>query len=535
MANLTERVEYIISVQDKFTKSFQKVEKGMKGIQGEVEKTKKSTESLTSSLEEVAGALGLGMALKGFFNLGMELEKTRIQFEVLTGSAGAASQVIDDINKFAARTSFQQMDLQKHAQMMMNFGIETESVVDNLKMLGDVSGGDRNRMRALTLAFSQASATGRLMGQDLLQMVNAGFNPLKSISDETGRSMQDLKKDMEKGLISFDMVEETFKKATSEGGKFHGMMDQVADTGFGKMSTIMGNFQVLIAEVSEKFIDNMKPMLDVVINIVNWMMKHQDAVGAIIAVLVPLAAGITAVVAGMQAWAIIQSLVNVLLIANPIGLVITAIAALVSGVIYAYQTFDEFAGIIDGTWSYMKNLYDIFTDFFEDMNMDNFVTKFTGAFKKIKEYLVDFVKTTFMPFVEAWENVKRGNFAAAAKSLGEGVWNLTPFGQIQTLAEGIFATDAFQKGYKSTITKREEEDKASKKDLPGDFAAKGPGAANNDISGKGGSMQGITIKIENFGRIDNVTVASPDEIAQFETQFKRLMASVLNDSTKGFR
>ena len=78
----------------------------------------------------------------------------------------------------------------------------------------------KNKLSSLTLAFSQVQSTGRLMGQDLLQMIGQGFNPLQIISEKTGRSMADLKKDMENGAISADMVTEAFKIATSEGGRF---------------------------------------------------------------------------------------------------------------------------------------------------------------------------------------------------------------------------------------------------------------------------------------------------------------------------
>ena len=75
-----------------------------------------------------------------------------------------------------------------------------------LKQIGDISMGNAERFNSLALAFAQMSATGRLMGQELLQMVNAGFNPLKTMSETTGKSMETLKDEMSKGAISADMV-----------------------------------------------------------------------------------------------------------------------------------------------------------------------------------------------------------------------------------------------------------------------------------------------------------------------------------------
>ena len=69
------------------------------------------------------------------------------------------------------------------------------------------------------------TASGRLMGQDLLQMINAGFNPLSEISRKTGKSIGVLKEEMEKGKISAEMVTQAFYSATQAGGQFHGMTD----------------------------------------------------------------------------------------------------------------------------------------------------------------------------------------------------------------------------------------------------------------------------------------------------------------------
>ena len=76
--------------------------------------------------------------------------------------------------------------------------------------------GNAERFQRLALAFSQVSAAGKLQGQDLLQMVNAGFNPLQEISKKTGESMLELKERMSDGRISLKEVEEAMKSATSE-------------------------------------------------------------------------------------------------------------------------------------------------------------------------------------------------------------------------------------------------------------------------------------------------------------------------------
>jgi tape measure domain-containing protein len=115
-------------------------------------------------------------------------------------------------------------------------------------MLSDVTGGNNERFKMMSLAFSQTSAAGRLMGQDLLQMINAGFNPLQQISKITGESMLTLKKRMEDGGISAEEVRRAFEAATAEGGMFHGMTERLADTMGGRLNIAYSNFEKFLAD-----------------------------------------------------------------------------------------------------------------------------------------------------------------------------------------------------------------------------------------------------------------------------------------------
>jgi tape measure domain-containing protein len=112
-----------------------------------------------------------------------------------------------------------------------------------LKQIGDISMGDEERFKSLTLAFAQMSSTGKLMGQDLLQMINAGFNPLSVIAEKTGKSIGQLKKDMEAGAVSSEMVADAFRMVTAEGGRFYGMTQKQAEGIRGLQAQLEGSLQ----------------------------------------------------------------------------------------------------------------------------------------------------------------------------------------------------------------------------------------------------------------------------------------------------
>jgi tape measure domain-containing protein len=144
----------------------------------------------------------------------------------------------------------------------MSFGVSVDETLPILKTLGDVSMGNAERFGSLALAFAQTQAAGRLMGQEVLQFVNAGFNPLQEISRKTGRSMIELKKAMEDGAISSAMVTDAFKSATSAGGLFFGALEKGASTTEGKIAKFNDTILGLKVSFGTGFNEGLKSALD---------------------------------------------------------------------------------------------------------------------------------------------------------------------------------------------------------------------------------------------------------------------------------
>lgn len=179
-----------------------------------------------------------------------EMEALQISFETLAGTQ-MGKQLYNDIKQFAATTPMMMGDLAKGAQTLLGFNIEAEKVMPILRQIGDISMGDSQKFNSLALAFAQMSSTGKLMGQDLLQMINAGFNPLVIIAEKTGKTIAELKDEMSQGKISVEMVEDAFKTATSEGGKFNGMLQQQAKGMKGAIAQMEGAIQNTLNDFGE--------------------------------------------------------------------------------------------------------------------------------------------------------------------------------------------------------------------------------------------------------------------------------------------
>lgn len=219
--------------------------------------TAETMNMLTGKLKQMSGMLLGGMGLK---ELASRVISVRAEFEsmetslkvLLGGNEERLNNIMGQIKEYALASPLNTKDMVGAVQMMTSFGIEAEKSIDYLKAIGDISMGDTGKFNSLALAFSQMSSAGKLMGQDLMQMVNQGFNPLEEIARKTGKSIGELKNEMSKGAITSKMVQDAFISATSAGGKFYGMASEGAKTLNGQISMLQESFDNMFNEIGSK-------------------------------------------------------------------------------------------------------------------------------------------------------------------------------------------------------------------------------------------------------------------------------------------
>lgn len=207
------------------------------------------------SLGKALGVIGGIATLK---QLGSEIIRVRGEFqsmqtaiETMVGK-DVAGKLMPQIKELAKISPLTMSDMVGAEKMMLGFNIQAEDTIKYLKALSDISMGESSKFNSLTLAFSQMSATGRLLGGDLNQMINAGFNPLQVIAEKTGKSIATLKDEMSKGAISAEMVQQAFIDATSAGGKFYGMSENASQTINGQISMMQDAWDNALNEIGQK-------------------------------------------------------------------------------------------------------------------------------------------------------------------------------------------------------------------------------------------------------------------------------------------
>lgn len=316
--------------------------------------TKSETEKMDASLKKIAAGIGAYFSIQQLtqfeskvISIRSEMESLQTSFKTLAGEQ-VGGELFEQIKEYELLTPMIMQDLASGAQTMLAFNIPAQDVMQHLKAIGDISMGDSEKFKSLTLAFSQMSATGKLMGQDLLQMINAGFNPLQVISEQTGKSIGQLKEEMEKGAISTKMVQDAFHAAASEGGQFNGMLEAQSKTLKGAISNLEGAWQYMLNDIGEAQEGLIVGSIDMAQKIIaNYQQVGQIIMGLITTYGIYKAAVVTAIAAEklhIETLTIakvriavvekVQAALNATMLANPYVAAATALGVLV-GVLVA--------------------------------------------------------------------------------------------------------------------------------------------------------------------------------------------------------
>lgn len=325
--------------------------------------TKSETEKMDASLKKIAAGVTAYFSIQKLaefeskvISIRSEMESLHVSFKNLAGEQ-MGNELFEQLKEYELRTPMIMNDLAQGAQTMLAFNIPVQEVMEHLKAIGDISMGDSEKFKSLTLAFSQMSATGKLMGQDLLQMINAGFNPLQVISEKTGKSIGELKDEMSKGAISTKMVQDAFHAAASEGGQFNGMLEQQSKTMKGALSNLEGAWQYMLNDIGEaqegfivdsidaaqKLIANYKQVGQIIMGLITTYGTYRAAV--MVATVAEKGHSITMIAARAQILLTqkAQALLNATMLSNPYVAAATALGVLI-GTLVACQdglTADE--------------------------------------------------------------------------------------------------------------------------------------------------------------------------------------------------
>ena len=200
-----------------------------------------------SALTAVAGITALVSSIKSLINTSSQIiemsshfEQTRKSLESLLQSADKGKALFEDLRKFSFDTTFGVDELASASSQLLNAGVATKDLRKQLKMLGDVAQGDKNRFAELTSVFAKVQLMGKAGAQTISQFNIRGV-PLNKTLKEMGVV----------GTASAKQVTEALEKLTAEGGQFHDAMNNIIDTIEGKRGFIEDTIKEIKVNLGE--------------------------------------------------------------------------------------------------------------------------------------------------------------------------------------------------------------------------------------------------------------------------------------------
>lgn len=370
-------------------------------ITGEVKLNSDPAEKATSKWTVAAGQLiadfakkaasSLQSVVKSGLDYNRSMESYLTNFKVMLGDEQLAAEKLEEIRRMAASTPFSLSDLTEGTQTLLQFGVAADDTTGVLKRLGDISLGNADKLQTLVRAYGKMSSAQKVTLENVNMMIDAGFNPLNQICDATGESMSALYKRISDGKVSFNELEAAVAAATSEGGQFYNGMLEASQNFNGRLSTLKDNVAALTGELTSGLFSALGDIIvkanELVVSITEddaKMAALKETIGVLTAAVVAVTAAVLsykatvaaataitalhtaattamaaahkAAAAGATGLQVAQAALNTVLSANPIGLVVAALAALAAGLVTAYHTSETFRNIVNGAFQAVASI-----------------------------------------------------------------------------------------------------------------------------------------------------------------------------------
>ena len=252
----------------------EKAQELSEAIEGTGKSADSAGKSMGSSSKFGAGSVWLGNMLTALttsaFNVGKAISKTGFKQNtemekytasistMLGGNSEAAQKLITDLQELASVTPLNTSGLVKNTSKLIGAKVPLEDIVDTMRMLGDVSGGNQDYFDGIVRAYSQVMSATRLTTEDLNQFVDREVPIWQMIADYLEIDQSQVRSMVSKAELPASVLTETLKKETSENGLYYQQMEKQAETFSGKISTLQDNAEITAGQLTKPFFDMAK-------------------------------------------------------------------------------------------------------------------------------------------------------------------------------------------------------------------------------------------------------------------------------------
>lgn len=231
----------------------------------------KALDKLGTAAKAFIGIYGAKKLWELLIGSNEEMEQYRTSFEVMLGDTEKAKALITDIQNFAAKTPLSKSDSVSIGSLLMNYGVEADEVIDKMTKLGDLAGGNAERMNRIALAYGQMLAKGKVTGEEMMQMTEAGVPLQKALAESIGVTGEEFSKMVSKGKVGIDDLDKAIEGLTTGNGKFAGMMEKQSETMKGMLSTLQDNVSEFFRQMGEGAFGEVKDVLaELMVQLNEW-------------------------------------------------------------------------------------------------------------------------------------------------------------------------------------------------------------------------------------------------------------------------
>lgn len=469
---------------------------GIKHYRREIDKTEKELRKLNKTaggsglknmFKGVGGKIaGIGAAylgvntitnvIRGSIDTLSEFEKYQAVLTNTLGSSELAAQSMEDIKQFASSTPFQINELTDSYVKLANRGFVPTTL--EMERMGDLASSTGKSFDQLTEAMldAQTGEFERLKEFGIMAKTNGdkvAFT-FKGVTTEVDKT-DDAIKNYILSLGGLDGVSGSMSAIMeTTGGQISNFKDKLDMLKLSIGEALKPLFKIFIESASKdvKWLTDLIKGLSAAINgtaleadKAHGIMKTAFNIASFIKenidLIKTLAAIIGTVVVATKIWAGVQALLNIALSANPIGLIVVGIAALIAGIVMAWKHSEKFRGTILGLWEAMKLLGDI-----------------------LKTLIIDRIKLMLQGIGEiakALELLSKGDFSGAWDSLKKGAADY--FG-VTTVQEVVDKSKGFKTAFQNGFAKGQDQqgDAVNNDDIADDNIVDNPSGIPQEIA-----------------------------------------------------
>jgi hypothetical protein len=317
----------------------------------------KSNHALASTFGYIRNRIIYAFTIGALARFARDLASIRAEYEMLDRSLGIlvgdferGTQIFNELNQMALKSPFTLIELGTAAKQLTAYNFAADEVVDTTRRLADISAALGVPMERLTYNLGQIKAQGVLTARDARDFANAGlaivpmlakmYTEQKAFGDEavTTAKVYDM---MSKKMVTYSDVLRVLYQVTDEGGKFFDFQARQATTLKVQMANLTLAYNNMMNEIGK---DN-QGIMSGTIQSVRYLFENWRQVWRILQTVIltlgvyrtvsMLAVGSKAISAwislarGITSAKDAMALFNLTTSASPIGLVATALAAVI--------------------------------------------------------------------------------------------------------------------------------------------------------------------------------------------------------------